>query len=424
MEETLGPVIHRPHHLTFLQKAAAISRLLWLLCLSTAAAQTAAPVTDTPEKIAQGYLYVEPYQTRFEALIDATRLHQWVHPNQDVPTILDAADQKVLTDAASKQTLDWCQLTAGTHSLTPAFLGASVIKGKPAATLPFEPGSDIPIGDAMIGFIWEFPTPPAPDTLTLQWRGFIADIQTLPIRVFFGSKSEVLEVSTTLSKTTWKALGRLPMPKPLASVPTISSPAPYPIPLASILWGLGGLLFYSYIRIREHHLPGGSIPFLAVWIFGAVLSWPLLNIDISGSADIPPITDKQEAEKIITPLLRNVYRAFDHRVESEIYDVLTLSVHGELLRKLYLETIQALTLDGREGTRVTITEFSADILSVQPDPDSPGFITDCQWTALGTVGHWGHAHTRVNRYTAKVTLSPIASAWKITQLDVSEARRL
>jgi hypothetical protein len=214
------------------------------------------------------------------------------------------------------------------------------------------------------------------------------------------------------------------MPKPLASVPTISTPAPYPIPLASILWVLGGLLFYSYIRIREHHLPGGSIPFLAVWIFGAVLSWPLLNIDISGSADIPPITDKQEAEKIITPLLRNVYRAFDHRVESEIYDVLTLSVHGELLRKLYLETIQALTLDGREGTRVTITEFSADILSVQPDPDSPGFITDCQWTALGTVGHWGHAHTRVNRYTAKVTLSPIASAWKITQLDVSEARRL
>ena len=62
---------------------------------------------------------------------------------------------------------------------------------------------------------------------------------------------------------------------------------------------------------------------------------------------------KKDAEAILTPLLRNVYRAFDHRSESEIYDVLARSVDGELLRKLYLETIQALTLEGREGTRVT-----------------------------------------------------------------------
>jgi hypothetical protein len=59
-------------------------------------------------------------------------------------------------------------------------------------------------------------------------------------------------------------------------------------------------------------------------------------------------------------------------------------------------------------------------------------MADCQWTALGRVGHWGHTHTRVNRYTARVTISPRASdagesrdkAWKITGLEVSEARRL
>jgi hypothetical protein len=166
------------------------------------------------------------------------------------------------------------------------------------------------------------------------------------------------------------------------------------------------------------------MPFLATWILGAVLSWPLLNINLTGSAIIPEIKETSAAEAILTPLLRNVYRAFDHRAESEIYDVLALSVDGELLRKLYLETIQALTLDGREGTRVTISEFSADILKVTPSTQDEGFITEVQWTALGTVGHWGHSHTRVNRYTAKVTVSPIQSAWKITQLDVTEARRL
>ena len=45
----------------------------------------------------------------------------------------------------------------------------------------------------------------------------------------------------------------------------------------------------------------------------------------------------------------NVYRAFDHRAESRIYDVLERSVDGELLRKLYLETVQALTLDAAPG---------------------------------------------------------------------------
>jgi hypothetical protein len=119
-----------------------------------------------------------------------------------------------------------------------------------------------------------------------------------------------------------------------------------------------------------------------------------------------------------------VYRAFDHRNESEIYDVLARSVDGELLRKLYLETIEALTLEGREGTRVTINEFSADITGVQPAPSGDGFITECQWTAMGNVGHWGHSHTRVNRYTAKVTITPVVNAWKITQLEVSETRRL
>ncbi len=390
-----------------------------------AAAPSLAPAAAViPDKVAHGYLYVEPYQARFEALIDANRVLHWLNPLKEVPAVLDAAAQQSLTDAAAKQTQEWCRLNVGTQPAAGSFLGVSVIKGKPGATLPLETGADVATHEAMIGFIWEFPTPPAPDQISVVWSGFIEDVQTLPIRVFYGAKSEMLEVSAARPKTTWKSQGQLPLPTPLAAVPSINVSAPMIIPLVSIIWVIAGLLFYTFIRIRQHHLPGGSMPFLAAWILGAVLSWPLFNVNIAGSVDIPRVTDKQAAEKILTPLLRNVYRAFDHRAESEIYDVLALSVEGELLRKLYLETIQALTLEGREGTRVTISEFSADIVGVQPDPDSPGFISECQWTAMGTVGHWGHAHTRVNRYTAKVTVAPIKSAWKVVKLDVSEARRL
>jgi hypothetical protein len=386
------------------------------------ASETAAPVA--PAKTAQGYLYVEPYQARFEMLMDAPRFLHWLNPLKEQPNILDEAAQKAACEAAKEQVLDWCRLSTGGTRIEGNFIGVSIVKGKPGATLPMATGESLPTQEAMFGFTWEYPTPPGPDEIIVEWRGFIEDIQTLPVRVFFGSQSEILEASTFLPKISWKAQGRLPLPAPLAKVPAITVSASFLIPVATILWVLGGALFLTFVRLHDQHLPGGSMPFIGAWVLGAVLSWPILNIDLGGKAQVPEITEKKDAEGILTPLLRNVYRAFDHRNESEIYDVLARSVDGELLRKLYLETIQALTLEGREGTRVTISEFSADIMGVQPAPSGDGFITECQWTAMGNVGHWGHSHTRVNRYTAKVTITPVVNAWKITQLEVSETRRL
>jgi len=47
-----------------------------------------------------------------------------------------------------------------------------------------------------------------------------------------------------------------------------------------------------------------------------------------------------------------------------------------------------------------------------------------QWTAMGTVGHWGHVHTRQNLYNAIVTIEAVDGAWKITELEVIEENRI
>jgi hypothetical protein len=80
-------------------------------------------------------------------------------------------------------------------------------------------------------------------------------------------------------------------------------------------------------------------------------------------------------------------------------------------------------LEGREGTRVRVSELDVQIDKVTPG-DNYSFTTEGQWTALGTVGHWGHAHTRVNRYKARMTFRPVDLAWKITALEVLELKRL
>jgi len=47
-----------------------------------------------------------------------------------------------------------------------------------------------------------------------------------------------------------------------------------------------------------------------------------------------------------------------------------------------------------------------------------------QWTAMGTVGHWGHVHTRQNLYDAIVTIQAVDGVWKITDLEVIEENRI
>lgn len=386
--------------------------------------QPAPEPSSTPvpaEVISQGYLYVEPNLARFEVMLDATTVLEWT--KLPVTAELTAEAQKQLTDTVAPKASGWCRVGAEQPGAG-TFRGAMIVRGKPGATLPLEEGVTLPTRDAMVGLIWEFPLPPAPKTVFIEWTGYIQGQKKLPIRVFFGSKSEVIEAVPELKQLVWRSLGRLPLPAPLSPVPLIDEPEPMRLPVASVVWFAGGLFVLFFCLAGGHRLPGGGVAFSAAWLFGALMTWPLLVIHIPRDSDALAIHEKPAAEAILSPLLRNVYRAFDFRTESDIYDTLARSVNGELLRKLYLETLQALTLEGREGTRVTISEFSAEIMELKENPTGTGFIAECQWTALGTVGHWGHSHTRVNRYTAEVTVSPVKGEWKIVSLEVREARRI
>lgn len=421
MEETVGAV--KITLLIYLLLTALLPAQLLELDAARILSQPnrSAPVVVQP--IAQGYLYLEPHQARVEALLDASTVMRLVDAQATLPSTLSAETQKKLIEGITSQTEGWCRLLTGGSVVPGTALTPAIVRGKPGATLPLEDGATVPLAEAMVGFTWEFPTPPLPDEITLEWHGPMSTAKALPVRIFFGKTSEAVEIFADFPRLTWKNQGRLPRPAPLAQIPGIPPGKSLRLPLASIAWFLGCLAFYLTLKLRGHRLPGGAAPFIGAWLLGAVLTWPMLRISlpIPGTGGVQ-VTETTSAEAILTPLLRNAYRAFDQRSESAIYDVLARSVDGELLRKLYLETIQALTLEGREGTRVTITEFDATVASVEST--DTGFTAECQWTALGTVGHWGHAHTRVNRYTAEVTVSPVAGEWKMTALQVREARRL
>ncbi len=117
-------------------------------------------------------------------------------------------------------------------------------------------------------------------------------------------------------------------------------------------------------------------------------------------------------------LLRNVYRGFDYRVETEIYEALAQSVQGELLADLYLKIKRGLTLQEQGGAVARVKEVK--VIGSEPAAGQvkDGFVERVTWQVEGTVEHWGHIHTRVNEYTADLGIAPIHGVWKIKLMDV------
>jgi hypothetical protein len=150
---------------------------------------------------------------------------------------------------------------------------------------------------------------------------------------------------------------------------------------------------------------------------------PLYKWDNPQSPALPAVTGISTSQKsqvsVTESLLRNVYRAFDYHSESDIYDALARSVHGDLLTDLYLQIKQGLIVQEQGGAVAHVQ----DVKVLKTDPATrkggSGFAERVTWQVEGTVEHWGHIHTRVNEYSADFEIQPVDGSWKITALNVS-----
>jgi hypothetical protein len=117
-------------------------------------------------------------------------------------------------------------------------------------------------------------------------------------------------------------------------------------------------------------------------------------------------------------LLRNVYRGFDYRGETDIYEALAQGVQGELLADLYLKIRQGLIMQEQGGAVARVKEVAVTKSEPAPAQIKDGFVERVTWQVEGTVEHWGHIHTRVNEYTADLGIVPSHGAWKINSMDI------
>ncbi len=184
------------------------------------------------------------------------------------------------------------------------------------------------------------------------------------------------------------------------------------------------LAFVSLVFLLVRHrqtLVARTLPPRPIVAAGAAL---LLVLMISAPRAIGLSVSDSEAEQVVSDLLRNVYRSFDYRQEEQIYDMLEQSVAGELLTDLYLATRRSLELENQGGARAKVKEVTIIDGNYSAADGGAGFVSHLTWNVLGSVGHWGHIHQRMNQYEARFVIRVVDGEWRITDLELLQERRL
>jgi hypothetical protein len=280
-----------------------------------------------------------------------------------------------------------------------------------------DPPVDVDVISAEMGVIFTYQVDGLPDQVTMEWELFGDRIPMVPGAATDEAGALPYILTPDDNVLTWNNYLQNPT---LPVLVDVAAPPRFRwlFRIAALL-AVGSLAFLL-VRHRQI-LVARMLPQRPVVVAGAAL---LLVLIISAPRAIGLSVSDSEAEQVVSDLLRNVYRAFDYRQEGQIYDMLGQSVAGELLTDIYLETRRSLELENQGGARAKVKEVTIIDGDYSAGDGGVGFVSHLTWNVLGSVGHWGHIHQRMNQYEARFVVRVVEGEWRITALELLQERRL
>ncbi|RLA49603.1 MAG: hypothetical protein DRR04_00795 [Gammaproteobacteria bacterium] len=359
-----------------------------------------------------GFLYVEPFEVRKEIIVRPKDMQRWVDLGLAEADIIAADQRGAILEKISSFLMARQPVTINGEPATPILERANFLSRTLKSSMVVEAGVDINLDGAVIGVIFVYPVPSLPDNATMTWDMFdertalvpaAAVDEAGPFKTYLEPDYAVLEWQNFLLNPT------IPGLIDLASPPSAAAQWLY----IARWWALGLVLVSVVVwrRSKSNTSAVASVCGLLVVGLSFILGKPLA----------PP---SAATEKVVIDLLRNVYQAFDYREESDIYDTLERSVGGDLLTEIYLETRRSLELANQGGARAKVKTVELQDIEIQPGTDSDSFSADVTWNVIGSVGHWGHVHTRSNQYQAELSIRAVDNRWKLVKMNVLQEQRL
>ena len=373
------------------------------------------------------FLYIEPFEVRHETLVRVKDLEQWMDLGLRGDAFIEIDEFEPLKKRVGEFLLKHSKVTIDGEKIRPILDRTSFVKYTMTRTFFIDKPERMPLNTAMIGAIVTYPTKGIPQEVTVDWDLFSDRIQKVPTMAVDPAGPFPSFVTPEDNVLTWtNFLKKYRMPT-VAEVVVDDSLTKMGVPMGSLLI-LVVLVPFAFI-IRKQRKRNKSIRnhliVVCLLVVGGVLLLPYFHVSVARPSVMAPKIADKEAVVILENLLKNIYRSFDFREEQDVYDRLATSVTGDLLTDIYLQNRKSMVVTQAGGARAKVKEIEIQDVSVKHLDDRPlALVFHSKWTAMGTVGHWGHTHTRKNQYEANITVEPVDGAWKITDLELLEEKRI
>lgn len=279
------------------------------------------------------------------------------------------------------------------------------------------------INTAIVGIILSYLTDGMPKEVTVDWELFTDQIQQVPATASDPAGPLGTFVTPDDNIHTWTNFLKNYRIPTVESVAIAGSLGVLAVPWITVGAGVAFMVLLVPIVMGRRRTLSAIAAVTAVLV--AVVGFPFARTDITRPAFMARDLASAQAAPLLEGLITNVYRAFDFGGEEAVYDRLALSVSGDMLTEIYLQNRRSFAVQQAGGAQAKVKAVEILDASAERLDDVPlGYAVRGRWTAMGSVGHWGHTHIRKNQYDAVVRIEAVDNSWKITDLEVIEEQRI
>ena len=366
------------------------------------------------------FLYVEPYEVRHEILGRIKDFEDWIDLDYQMEDMIDVEDQDSIKNLIANFLINRNIVRIDGEERSPIIDKIHFVEVQLSGIQIMEVPKPLPYSSAIIGIIFAYPDQGLAKEVTMLWDMFNDRIQTVPTITTDPAGPwpyDLMRDDSLLTYTNFLKNYKLPV----ISEQRIEQ-ASIDLPYLSILIFLGLITLMISKKWRQKPRSKVLISFGVILALLAMALFPMQS-----TIKIPFIEKKSysdpEARNLINQLLKNTYRAFDFREESDIYDKLALSNEGDLLQEIYIQTRKSMIIENQGGVEAKVDEIMLTDVN-QVDSNTEGLSYRCRWTVKGIIGHWGHQHKRTNKYDAIISIKPVSGVWKMYDLEIIEESRI
>ena len=366
------------------------------------------------------YLYVEPFEVRKEIIVRPKDLAQWIDLGIDQRDVLPVDQQPALKRRIAEFLQEKNPVLIDGQAAVGQIDRIHFIRRSLRRTGIIDPPEPLDLTSAVLGVIFVYPIDALPQEVTMTWELFGDRVQQIPA----AASDEAGPLPALLTQADpvlhWKNYLKKPTIPHLVNIAPPQTSARISIPVVTLLCVVA-LVPLASAMVRSFNQPAGSSARVVLLCLTTaaigIVAFPYARFAVANPfARSLQLTDAQ-AEDILAGLLHNVYRAFDRRDPSLIYDQLSRSIAGDLLEQVYLDTRKSIEIENQGGLKINVTEV--DVFELESlKQDRSGVDLRCRWRVSGSVGHWGHVHARSNQRQADLKIAVVDEVWKIVDMDI------